>query len=44
MRPSEVNLLLADASKARDKLGWKPKTTFLDLVRIMVDNDLELNK
>ncbi len=44
MRPSEVNLLLADARKAKEMLGWVPKTQFKDLVRIMVDNDLELNK
>ncbi len=44
MRPSEVNLLLADARKAKEKLGWTPKTTFKDLVKIMVDNDLEVNK
>ena len=44
MRPSEVNLLLADARKAKEILGWVPKTKFGDLVRIMVDNDLGLNK
>ncbi|MBP7936269.1 MAG: GDP-mannose 4,6-dehydratase [Phycisphaerae bacterium] len=40
-RPTEVDALLGDASKARRKLGWKPKTTFTDLVRIMVDADLK---
>jgi len=44
MRPSEVNLLLADARKAKEKLGWTPKTKFEELVRIMVDYDLEINK
>lgn len=44
MRPSEVKLLLADASKAKEQLGWIPKTKFKDLVRIMVDSDLEANK
>ncbi len=44
MRPSEVSLLLADARKAKEQLGWIPKTKFKDLVRIMVDNDLEVNK
>jgi len=44
MRPSEVRLLLADASKADVILGWKPKTKFDDLVKIMVDYDLEINK
>ena len=44
MRPSEVNLLLADARKAKKQLGWIPKTKFKGLVRIMVDSDLEANK
>ncbi len=39
MRPSDVNLLLADARKAKEQLGWIPKTKFGDLVRIMVSND-----
>lgn len=42
MRPAEVDLLVGDASKARDKLGWKPRTSFADLVRLMVDADLAL--
>ena len=41
-RPTEVNFLLADAAKARKELGWKPRVTFHELVRIMVDFDLEL--
>jgi len=41
LRPTEVEFLLADASKAVEKLGWAPKVTFKDLVRIMVDADLE---
>lgn len=41
LRPTEVDFLLADASKARQKLGWDPKITFKDLVAIMVDSDLE---
>jgi GDPmannose 4,6-dehydratase len=40
-RPAEVDVLLGDASKARKVLGWKPKTTFKELVRIMIDADLE---
>ncbi|RPF47017.1 GDPmannose 4,6-dehydratase [Thermodesulfitimonas autotrophica] len=40
-RPTEVEFLLADASKAREKLGWSPKVTFKELVRIMVDADIE---
>ena len=41
-RPAEVDLLLGDATKAKKKLGWEPKVTFPELVRIMVDHDLEL--
>lgn len=41
-RPTEVNFLLADASKAKKKLGWEPKVTFKELVRIMVDADMEM--
>ncbi|HIE13030.1 MAG TPA: GDP-mannose 4,6-dehydratase [Desulfotomaculum sp.] len=40
-RPTEVEFLLADASKAREKLGWSPRVTFKELVRIMVDADVE---
>jgi GDPmannose 4,6-dehydratase len=40
-RPTEVDELLADASKARNGLGWTPKVKFRELVRIMVDHDLE---
>jgi GDPmannose 4,6-dehydratase len=39
-RPSEVDLLLGDATKARTVLGWEPKVTFDELVRIMVEHDL----
>jgi len=39
-RPTETELLLADPSKARKKLGWSPKITFKNLVKIMVDADL----
>ncbi|HVQ38968.1 MAG TPA: GDP-mannose 4,6-dehydratase [Pyrinomonadaceae bacterium] len=41
-RPAEVDLLLGDASKARRILGWEPKITFKNLVRLMVDNDLKI--
>jgi GDPmannose 4,6-dehydratase len=41
-RPTEVDLLIGDATKARDKLGWKPKTTFAQLVREMVAGDLDI--
>jgi GDPmannose 4,6-dehydratase len=40
-RPAEVDYLLGDASKARQKLGWQPKTKFKELVRLMVDADME---
>jgi len=40
-RPAEVDLLIGDASKAKRKLGWEPKVTFRELVRIMVNADLE---
>lgn len=41
-RPTEVDHLLGDASKARQKLGWEPKVTFKELVKLMVEHDLEL--
>jgi GDPmannose 4,6-dehydratase len=41
-RPTEVDLLLGDPSKARQKLGWRHKTSFADLVKEMVDSDLAL--
>ena len=41
-RPAEVDYLLADASKAREKLNWKPRVAFEELVKIMVDADMEL--
>jgi GDPmannose 4,6-dehydratase len=41
LRPSEVDALVGDASKARTKLGWSPRTRFEDLVREMVDADFE---
>jgi GDPmannose 4,6-dehydratase len=39
-RPTEVDCLIGDASKAREKLGWKPRTSFTDLVKEMVASDL----
>ena len=44
MRPAEVAVLCGDSSKARDILGWKPKTSFEQMVVNMVDNDLKLSK
>jgi GDPmannose 4,6-dehydratase len=41
-RPAEVDSLLGDSSKAAAKLNWRPRVTFKELVRIMVDADLEL--
>ena len=43
-RPTEVDLLIGDYSKAKEKLGWQPKTTFKDLVRIMVEADFKKAK
>jgi len=40
-RPAEVDVLLGDASKARRELGWKPNVTFKELVKLMVEADLE---
>jgi GDPmannose 4,6-dehydratase len=42
LRPTEVNFLLGDASKANRKLGWRPQVSFDELVRMMVDADMEL--
>lgn len=41
LRPAEVDLLIGDSSKARQKLGWKPKVTFEQMIQMMVDADLE---
>lgn len=43
-RPAEVDLLIGDYSKAKEKLGWEPKTRFADLARLMVDADIALLK
>ena len=42
LRPAEVDYLIGDASKAWEKLGWNPRTNFKQLVRLMVDHDLEI--
>jgi GDPmannose 4,6-dehydratase len=42
MRPAEVDLLVGDHAKASERLGWKPRTGFTELVRLMVDADLDL--
>jgi len=41
IRPAEVDLLVGDAKKAKETLGWVPKTSFNELVSIMINNDLE---
>lgn len=44
LRPAEVDYLIGDASKAHQQLGWRPRITFDELVRMMVENDLQLVK
>lgn len=39
-RPAEVDLLVGNAAKARDKLGWRPQVSFEELVAMMVDADV----
>jgi len=41
-RPTEVDSLLGDATKAKKKLGWKPKISFEQLVKEMIESDLKL--
>ncbi len=43
-RPAEVDLLLGDPSRAKNELGWSPKTSFADLVKKMVENDILIYK
>ena len=40
LRPAEVDHLIGDATKARDRLGWAPRTSFEEMIRLMVDSDL----
>jgi GDPmannose 4,6-dehydratase len=42
VRPAEVDLLIGDPSKAKRDLGWEPRTSFEELIRLMVDADLKL--
>jgi GDPmannose 4,6-dehydratase len=44
LRPADVDFLVADATKARTKLGWEPTVTFEQLIQMMIDADLELLK
>jgi GDPmannose 4,6-dehydratase len=41
LRPAEVDHLVGDASKAKERLGWEPRTSFRELIEMMVDADLE---
>jgi len=41
LRPAEVDFLMGDSTKAKTKLGWKPRVNFLELVRMMVDHDIK---
>ena len=41
LRPAEVDLLIGNCTKAREKLGWKPSVTFTELVHLMVDSDMK---
>ena len=43
-RPTEVDLLIGDASKAKKKLGWEPKVSFRELIAMMVDADLSTER
>jgi len=43
-RPAEVDLLIGDAAKARDILGWTPTVSFVDLIHMMVDSDLAISR
>ena len=42
LRPAEVDVLTGDATKAKEKLGWEPRVSFAELVKIMVDHDVAL--
>lgn len=42
MRPAEVDILLGDASKAKEKLGWESEVTFEELIQMMIESDLKL--
>ena len=44
LRPTEVDLLIGDCTKAREKLGWKPSITFTELVYLMVDSDIKASE
>ncbi|MGL6280965.1 MAG: GDP-mannose 4,6-dehydratase, partial [Microcoleaceae cyanobacterium] len=41
LRPAEVDILIGDSTKARTQLGWQPSVTFEELVKLMVDHDIQ---
>ena len=44
LRPAEVDYLVGDATKAKAKLGWQPRVTFEELIKMMIDYDMQLNQ
>ncbi len=42
VRPADVDLLIGNPAKAREKLGWEPKVSFKEMIRMMIDNDLKM--
>jgi GDPmannose 4,6-dehydratase len=44
MRPAEVHVVTGDITKAKNELGWQPRVGFSDLVKLMVDSDLSLER
>ena len=44
LRPAEVDLLVGDAAKAHEALGWQPEVDFAELVKLMVDHDLKTER
>jgi GDPmannose 4,6-dehydratase len=42
VRPAEVDLLIGDASKAKEKLGWEPRVSFSEMIKMMIENDLRM--
>ena len=42
VRPADVDLLIGDATKAKEKLGWEPKVSFTEMIKMMIENDLKM--
>ncbi|MBI5869810.1 MAG: GDP-mannose 4,6-dehydratase [Actinobacteria bacterium] len=42
VRPAEVDLLIGDATKAKEKLGWEPQVSFSEMIQMMIENDLKI--